>query len=445
VRKWVLPALVVALLAPLLRTEYPGSWGAHIGPPVIFGADEEAYLLLVNSVIRDGDLDLKNNHGEVMLGAREAGGKNAGRILDHHSTYYVNGERKVWRDLVDPRVYLWPRDARGVPQFVFKPGLDPALAAGPEYSAHPVGVALLLAPLMWPFANTDLVEPMTLLWSGLATVAALFCLRSILRQMGGTEGAIQLTLVAAFLGTPLWYYGRAFFNESFVTLAVLGAYAVILRPRGALAAGAIVAAGMLMKPQLALLCLPLAIPALRQRSWRGLLALGVFPVAALGLLLWLNHHMYGSITRGPYPFSWGNPLEALWGEMVQKEKGLLWFAPAVLFAVLGWPALWREKREYSAMILGGFALFFGLVMCWVDWGGGWCYGPRLVAPVLPLLAVGLVRALELPLMQKAAMKWAFRVVLVWACVVNGFAATTYWYAWHRFPTEFIALSLGLKH
>ncbi|OJT24527.1 hypothetical protein BO221_15365 [Archangium sp. Cb G35] len=435
-----LALLALALLAPQCVTEYPGPWRNHLGPATVMGADEEAYLILLNSVLLDGDLDLKNNHAQVVVGSLQGGRKNVGRVMDHHSIWYIDGQRYVWRDMVDHS--RWTRDANGLPQYVFHPRFDPRLALGPEYSAHPVGLAFLLAPVLWPLRSTPYVEMGALLCAGLATVCGMLLLDRLLRRYTANENAIRLTLVAAFLATPVWYHGRSFFTEPFLVPLLLGAYVLGFRERGGFWAGLCVAAGMLMKPQLALLVPVLMVPALLRRDWLQGALVAVMPAMATGLLLWLNQHMYGSPWRGPYPFMVGNLWEGLEGLLVSRPKGLVWFAPAVLVALPGWPRLVRERPLEGGMLLAGILPSFLLVALWNDWGGGWCYGPRLIVPLLPLMAIGLVKTLELDLFQRFVPRWILANALLFGMAVNAFAAFRYWQSWHRFPVHMLAELMG---
>jgi hypothetical protein len=432
--------LSLAILAPQCATEFPGPWRKHIGPATVMGGDEEAYLIILNSVLLDGDLDLKNNHAQVVLGALQGGRKNAGRVMDHHSIWYIDGKRYVWRDMVDHS--RWTRDENGLPQYVFRPEFDPQLALGPEYSAHPVGIAFLLAPVLWPLRHTPYVEMAALLCAGLATVGGMLLLDRLLRRYTSNETAIRITLVAAFLATPVWYHGRSFFNEPFLVPLTLGAYVLAFRERGGFWAGLCVAAAMLMKPQMAMMVPVLMVPALLRRNWLQLVLVPAMPVAALGLLLWLNQQMYGSPFRGPYPFMIGSLWEGLVGLLTSRPKGLVWFAPAVLVALLGWPRLVREHRLEGGMLLAGLVPAFLLVALWADWGGGWCYGPRLIVPLLPLMAIGLVKALELELFQRFVPRWLLANAIVFGVAVNAFGAFRYWESWHHFPLYMLANAFG---
>jgi hypothetical protein len=84
------------------------------------------------------------------------------------------------------------------------------------------------------------------------------------------------------------------------------------------------------------------------------------------------------------------------GFLVDPSRGLLWFAPLLVLATLGLPRLFRRDRLLAATAAALFLPSFLLAAFWVDWRGGSCYGPRLILPVLPALALPLLALCENP-------------------------------------------------
>ncbi len=430
-----LALLCAALLAPLAVTEY-GAPPLHLGLPTIFGSsvDEEGYLVLINSLVRDHDFDLKNNHARVAAGIPEAGRKAAGRIVDHHSTYWIDGKRYVWRDLVDRDTRKWTVGEEGLRYPVFRAGVDPQVAAGPERPAHPVGSALLLYPLLVPFRGSPAwIEHASLFGAGLATVLAVFLLRALLFRFSDSSWTRNLVLLAAFLGTPIWFYARTLYTEPFLVPLILGAVLLALRtsPAALLGAGACVGAAVLMKPNALFLLPVLWAPALLSREPRRILRdgllLGALPFLAGVLSLWMNARFYGSPLQWPQPYAWGNPLVALKAYLFARDRGLLWFCPPLLLAPFGFRALWRRDRTATLVVVGAFALLFGQMLTWADYNGGWCFGPRLIVPTLPLLVVGLAGILDAPAFQSRFLsRWLFANALVYAVAMNAMAVFRYW-------------------
>ena len=135
------------------------SW--NFGWPRVYSGDEPHYLLQLNSLVEDGDLDLRNNYDAVDRGGAQAGKLAAGMKLDRHTSWYHNGkyyEHVTW-NLETETVEA---TSVGVPQ-----------AAG-EYSRHPPGMAWLLWPFARPFRGTTLVEPVAILSCGVAVVIAVY-------------------------------------------------------------------------------------------------------------------------------------------------------------------------------------------------------------------------------------------------------------------------------
>jgi hypothetical protein len=424
---WLFPVVVaVAILVPQCITQM-APYGLEL--PRIFGegTDEEAYLVLLNSVIQDGDFDLRNNYRAAEMGSRQGGLKAAGHRLFHHSTYYVKDERLIHLELQQR-------------------GINPA-TLGPEYPAHPVGIALLLAPIVWPFrSNLDLVESLSVICAGLSIVISMLLFRRILASRGSSVAVIRLATIAVFLSSPVWFYSRTFFNEAFILFAVVGAYWAVEIRRSSLLAGAFIAAAMLMKPHMALFLVALAIPILADREWKQLSKLLVFPTGALILMLLLNAHMYGSPFRAHDRFHFGDPVEAFVGLLISRERGLIWYSPALLLGFVGWWMALRTNLVRSAPVVLGALMQFGVVLLWAGWTGGWCYGPRLLVPILPLLGLGLACVLSSKVWERFLPRWLLYNVIAYGVLINGLAVTRYWIAWTTAggPPKFLGRLLWLE-
>jgi hypothetical protein len=427
----LLAACTVLLLAPQLRTRVGGWGGSHYGWATVDSGDEPHYLIMLNSVIRDGDLDLRNNYDAAARGDLEAGQAFAQRFIDRHITYWINGERKTQREVFYP--YFQASQRRTLP------GVDPALAQSPESPAHSPGVALLLAPLLFVFRDTVLLEPLACLCSALATLAAMFLFRRLLRCFTDSPWVVNVVMVATFLGTSVWYYSRTFFNEPYLVLAVVAAFTLVLRRGAFFSAGAVLAAIVLMKSPFILLGLPLAIPISRIPGWgerlKRVLRLGALPVAAALYTLWLNQKLYGSPFHGPQPFYWGHFKDGAYGFLFSVDRGIFRWAPITVPAVLGWPWLLRKKTLAAATLLAGFVVIFGVMSVWKYWDGGWCMGARLIVPALPLLCTGLAGTLQM----KPGRHWAawttVGAVLLVSLAVNEELVRHYWH----FKSEYTSI------
>src|SRR5215813_2441434 len=175
-------AYLVGLAAIVLLPQfYQAGNSMTWGFPTVVSGDEPHYLVLLNSVIMDGDFDLRNNYLSVHEGSNQAGVNFAGSSVDHHTTYWFGRQRLIWRDLFIENVHWWPRVSLGHLIPLVKVGVDPAIATRPEAPAHPVGIAVLLAPIVFPFRGTPWVEHIAILCAGLATLLAAYFYQRILR------------------------------------------------------------------------------------------------------------------------------------------------------------------------------------------------------------------------------------------------------------------------
>ncbi len=82
--------LALLLLAPFCVSRSEGK-PISLGLPGVLSGDEPHYLVLINSLISDGDFDLANNYQDVHRGGPQAGRIFAGQLLDHHVNWYEDG------------------------------------------------------------------------------------------------------------------------------------------------------------------------------------------------------------------------------------------------------------------------------------------------------------------------------------------------------------------
>ena len=105
-----LPVLIsLLLLLPLLFGSRHSTAPLHLGLPRVYSGDEPHYLVLINSVVLDGDLDLANNYAAVHRGEPQAGNDFSGAALDHHTVWFEGGSRKEWRQIYEIDRHLGPR------------------------------------------------------------------------------------------------------------------------------------------------------------------------------------------------------------------------------------------------------------------------------------------------------------------------------------------------
>jgi hypothetical protein len=361
--------------------------------PHIKGGDEPHYLLILNSLMNDGDLDLKNNYESVHQGSLQAGRKFAGSPLDHQVTWVIDGKRIGWGDIYQTGGE-WNRDSQGHPVPTLKPGITMDVSSLPQYSGHPPGEAFLLAPFLWPFRGTRFVEPLALLASNFMVILSVFLFRSLIARYIPNRLILNYTTLLVFLGTPVWNVGRTLFTESFLLCFALAAYVWALRKNSGFWPGVFIGMGILMKPVFILLLPPILWSLWTRKLRREMFLALTGPLFSTGVTLLLNDRMFGSPWNAPQPFTFGNPLVGILGLLFSWNHGLFTFAPIALLAVLSWRRFHVEQNHEALLFALGFAGYFLVMASWNCWWGGWCYGPRLIAPVIPFLMIPCFYTLE---------------------------------------------------
>jgi len=121
--------------------------------------------------------------------------------------------------------------------------------------------------------------------------------------------------------------------------------------------------------------------------------------AAVGAYLSYNYLVFGNPLQFGYPDSaeagkhvtgFETPLRVgLFGFLFSPGKSIFLFAPPILLALWGLPALWRRDRGLATIATISLPLALGFYARYTQWEGGYCFGPRYLVPALVLLALAL--------------------------------------------------------
>ena len=102
----------------------------------------------------------------------------------------------------------------------------------------------------------------------------------------------------------------------------------------------------------------------------------------------LNFLRFGSIFESGYgseasSFSW-HFLQRDWLDyLISFQRGIFPFNPILLFSVLGCFFLPKEKIRFF-LFIGSIVFLWYLLMCfWKSYLGGYCWGNRLLVPIIP--------------------------------------------------------------
>jgi len=286
------------------------------------------------------------------------------------------------------------------------------------YSIFGIGMSLLMAVPYW-VAERLQQSPGALVMSVNAAVVSTIAVAVFALGMATRATAVQ-SLAAAVLtvfGTLLLPYVATGFSEPSVSLAIALGLIGVQTNRPVVAGGASGLA-LLMRPDSALLVVPvLAVAAWLAggRSWQAALR---FCVALMPAVVWTgayNTLRFGAPWRTGYFFlTFNHPLEAgLYGLLLSPAAGLFIYVPLLPLALVGLFLAMRRLPLLVATAAVLLAVRVPFYAVWCAWSAYWVWGPRYLVPAMPALAVGLIEVCRrwsgLHLGVKAAVALVFAV------------------------------------
>jgi hypothetical protein len=341
---WCFFPLVLALYAAVAHRAQ-----VQVGPE----GDEPHYLMVADSLLRDGDLSLERDYAEGRYAAFHP------RPLAPH--YRVRGRQ------------------------------------GEIYSLHALGLSLVVLPAYALGGAPGASFFMALLAALLARE-----LRLLFRDWLGARACAEGAAWLVALSPPLIHYAGLVFTE--VPAALLAA--VVLR-RGRRVSGArtalLCAAAVAFLPWLHVRYVALAVVLAAYlslaRPRRAVVAALLGAGAASALALMLHHRaLYGFLDpRGVWgrrpELSLALLPEGLQGLLLDQEFGLLVYAPILALFVPGVFLLWRRSRRVALAVGMLVAVALLTAGAWPMWRGGFNPPGRFLVPALPALALGVAAVL----------------------------------------------------
>lgn len=367
IERWNLTAIAIALFIASSTVAGLAAWRLT-GTALFPSGDEPHYLVIAQSLWRDGDLKIENNHTRG----------------DYHE-YYA--------DELEPH-YL----TRG--------------ADGEIYSIHPIGVSVLLAPIYALGGYRGAVWAVILMGAAAAALAWRWSV-----AMLNAAGAATFAWAAIALTAPFMFNTFTIYPEVPAALAVMFALwtAIHAADRPGLARWVAVGVAIASLPWLSTKYAPMSaalflVIALRLRSFFGVTPkrnetvklLTVSAIYAISLVAWfaffyviwgkpLPMAPYGSLVQTtPLNLRFGAP-----GLLFDQEYGLLAYAPVYILAATGLYQMWRagsELRRQAIEITTIFIALLATVGAFAIWWGGTSAPARPIASGLPLLMLPVAMA-----------------------------------------------------
>jgi glycosyltransferase involved in cell wall biosynthesis len=262
------------------------------------------------------------------------------------------------------------------------------------YSAHGIGLPLLIAPF-YHVGGLLLTQAFLSLLSALLVT---YVYKSCLRMVTNREASFLAAAILGFASLLVPYSNQIFPEIPMALILVLSLYYLCVKPLNSLKGRYILLLGALMgySPLLKTPYIAFAIPftayiAFTSRENRlQRLTLYLTPIVVLGLVLAAYQQAaFGNPLKTPQTFQAGNVVDGLLGLMLDRNYGLFTYSPVLALSIAGLPRFYHASRRVFAVASTLFLTLYLTSSAWVSWHGGWSYPARLIIPVVPLAALPL--------------------------------------------------------
>ncbi len=323
---------------------------------------------------------------------------------------------------------------------------DYALIDGHTFSDKAPLSSFLVVPFYWAFRRIEGGEQQWRDQDVAGHIGVVLCgalpfaiLALLLLRRGLTEGAppriaVWLALGAAF-GTCLANYGGFYFSHELAAVLFLGSYVLACeREAHFVLAGALGGLAVLAEYPLVLTqALIFGYLLLGPQRWRRATLYGLGALPAALAMVGYNKAVTGKWLDFPYSHvndSWvamktafgirlPDPL-ALLELLFGPYRGLAFYA-SVLLVLLPLIALrFRGPRRRRGLVLAILGVYLLFVASYFKWDGGWCVGPRHLAP---FIALALYEGLG-ALVHVKRVRLPFAVLATWGVILSLCASAT---------------------
>jgi hypothetical protein len=241
------------------------------------------------------------------------------------------------------------------------------------------------------------------------------------------------TINFASISQALWQHG---FVELFAVLSIFIFMSQIKEPYKSLLLGVVTGFSALSRPTVAISIIVWLMYFLKTKKWEKLsyFFLGVF-FCGLIFLSYNRAYYFDISNQGYYSQaldSWRTPIYlGLPGMLLSPSKGILIYSPVFFFSIYGAYLSFKKRSENSSIFRISTAivvLHLLILSMWKHWYGGWSFGYRMAADILPYLTILLVPYFNSELFQKT--KKLFIILFVWSVGIQLMGIAFFDGIWH---------------
>jgi hypothetical protein len=145
----------------------------------------------------------------------------------------------------------------------------------------------------------------------------------------------------------------------------------------------------------------------------------------------------------PLSASHSNLIEGALGNLISPSRGLLIFSPVLILAAAGVAVKLKQHtfEKLDGVLMAIIVLHWLVISDFALWWGGWSYGPRFFADVLPYFFYLMIPAVAALTKLTGARKWALAILVAvlagLSCLVHyrGANAKEVMSEWHTWPID----------
>ena len=229
----------------------------------------------------------------------------------------------------------------------------------------------------------------------------LWFFRSILIKLGASPAHANFFMLILGICTAYWKYTASDYSEIAQSSFLLGALHAVIgksRRRWRLAS---FWCGLLVAMKLAFVVL---LPIFALFAWlekpddpiktriQNLLNFSIFLIPMGLALAAANYLRFGNILETGYG-SQGSSFSYLYFQrdwfdyLFSTQRGIIPFNPILLMTLPAYFAIPKDHRRFFLLIISLCTCWYVLMCFWKSLQGGWCWGNRLLFPILPLLMI----------------------------------------------------------